>query len=639
MVQPSYAQQVAGTPGQVFSNVAGLLFASNFNEWSIPEGTTPTNSQIQWPNNKMCQPTSGGTTFQAFAVGSPITIVDANTANSENVIVTNFNSNTYGCQIQAVMTHTHYSYRVQSATSGLQEAINYASGLPYQVVVTPDWARAGGITSQIVHAQGNYNVTILDQRSSVIVPYLWNGTIYVAQPFGGQTLCGSGGQIQGSDGTNLICDPSITLNTSTHGITAPVINGLTWPTNTITIPGECLTGNPNGIGTWSTDCINPNNPGFQDSLGGGIGTTDSTFTLASSNESGFGIGYLFIDTEWIYYTSISGSTVTVAPGGRGCCGTTAANHSNGAGVFGALSGVENIPAVPYSPIVGSRGAGTQVMGINNPFPSSYNALASLVINNGSNQVGSNSTVFDIYGGIHQLNTSTPVRLIRPYGAQPSGYGSEFAAPIYVGANSVTPITDTTYVIESNVSNQFTQAQSFGAGIAGPVTTIQAATVGAPLVTPQFNGGSTTWSYVCVGVDSDGNTFPGATGSTTIGAATLSFPGSMQILCPPTAGAASFNVYRTAGGPNVGLLLNATVPYGYAVDTGANLDGTFPPGTNNDVPRLCNNNGQFCILSGSSGTPPLTCTSGRMGWEYHNISATTTPFVLHCVNGSSWTTAY
>jgi hypothetical protein len=184
IVPPSYAQQ-ASYPGETFGNIAGLLFASNFSHWTIPQGTSPTNSQIQWSSPKFCQVTSGGVTFNPFAVGSPITIVDADTANTEVVVVTAYSSNNYACQIQAVMAHTHYSYHITSATGGLQEAINFSAGLPYQVVITPDWIRDGGTTSMITNAKGNSQITITDERSVPPIWYQWNGTIFVAVGGGG----------------------------------------------------------------------------------------------------------------------------------------------------------------------------------------------------------------------------------------------------------------------------------------------------------------------------------------------------------------------------------------------------------------------------------------------------------------------
>lgn len=627
---PSLCAQQSDAPGQVFSNIGGLLFASNFNEWSIPEGTTPTNSQIQWTNNKMCQPTSGGTTFQAFQVGSPITIVDANTANSEVVTVTNFNSNTYGCQIQAVMTHTHYSYRIQSATQGLQEAINAANSLPYQVVVTPDWQRMGGVTSQIINAKGNFNVTILDQRSSVIVPYIWNGSIYVATPFGSGAACGTAGDIQASGPSGFTCDALVTLNTTTHNITTPLINGFTWPTNNPLATGQCITSTTGLVGSFG-DCSPNVNRGYLSTLNANMGSTDTTFQLSSTSQNGFGEGYLFLDSEWIKYSSISGQTVNVYPGGRGWFGTAAVGHSSGAAINGCPVALGPSTQLPFFAVCGDPGAGTEVAAVNSGYPYAYNAQVGFNINSGNN-----AFLVDIAGAVHQVNTGSSARIVRPYFTGIGG--NEYAAPIFIGTNSTAPIVDSSYVVQMNIASNTSAKQSFSAGLAGPLTTVQAPTVAAPFVQQQFAPGSTTWSYVCQGLDSDSNLIPGATGSTT-GAASYSFPQSNNIFCPPSPGVVSFKVYRTAGGPNVGLVGTATPPYGFIVDFGASLDGTSPSGSNGDIPRLCNNNGQFCILSGTSGTPPLSCTSAQQGWEYHITAATTTPFVLHCVNGSSWTTAY
>jgi hypothetical protein len=460
-------------------------------------------------------------------------------------------------------------------------------------------------------------------------------------------------------------DPSITINPTEHTLTvgtpgtggqfgacgitsglcvlqevSPTTAGmyLMWPAYAPTGLNPCLVGNVTGTqnslplitGSWNNNCGSSYPPGFFDGTGNAVGPSDTTFTLGSSNENGYGPGYLYIDSEWIYYQSIVASTVTVAPGGRGWFGTTAASHSFGVGVYGATVALSNQGVLPYAPIIGPLSAGGEVMGINNAYPNSQGGQVSLEINQSSNGLW-----VDRQGGVHQLNPSAAQYFINGFQPRP---GNEFAAPIWVGPNSVASIPDTSYVVSANIQNQLTAPVGIQGGLAGPVSTVQAPTVGAPSVFPVFNSGSTTWTYVCQGVDTDGNLIPGTSGNV-VGAATLTSPQAMTGQCPFAAGADSMLVYRTAGGPNVGLVTTVTQQRAYWSDFGGPLNGASPSGTNGDIPRLCNNNQQFCILSGSSGTPPIACTGGQQGWEYHNVSATSSPFVLHCVNGSSWTTAY
>lgn len=166
------------------SNLAGTLYASNFSGWTVPSGN---NGPFSWSSSQVCTyTTTNNATFQPFIVGSPIRIVDtSNPALSETVTPTAVNILGSGCSITVAPVNTHYSFYLTSATAGLQEAINFANNNLYTVLVTPDFTRLGGTTSTITGAKGNTNVTILDERNAVIVAYTWNGTLYVAQSFGG----------------------------------------------------------------------------------------------------------------------------------------------------------------------------------------------------------------------------------------------------------------------------------------------------------------------------------------------------------------------------------------------------------------------------------------------------------------------
>jgi hypothetical protein len=178
---------LAQTPGQPTpgpGNTAGILYASSFGQWTIAQGSTPANGGVNWPNPSSCRPTAAyGMPLMPFIVGSPIKIIDAQPAHTENVTVTSFNAYANGCSFQATMNYIHNSYFVTTATGGLQEAINYAAGLPYQVVLTSDWTRLGGTTAMITAVAGNSNVSILDERANQFTTYTWNGSAYVISPF------------------------------------------------------------------------------------------------------------------------------------------------------------------------------------------------------------------------------------------------------------------------------------------------------------------------------------------------------------------------------------------------------------------------------------------------------------------------
>jgi hypothetical protein len=164
----------------------GLLYASDFAAWSLPQGTGPAQGTIAWPSAAICTvSTVGGYSFIAPKVGRSLTIVDnGNPGHTETVIPSQVQTSPT-CSLNALMTYPHLSYSVKSGTAGLQEALDYQANLTQGavVVLTPAWTLAGGTTTMITGAHGYSNVSILDQRTSVYVPYTWNGTVYVPSPF------------------------------------------------------------------------------------------------------------------------------------------------------------------------------------------------------------------------------------------------------------------------------------------------------------------------------------------------------------------------------------------------------------------------------------------------------------------------
>jgi len=184
----SFGAQLCAQAGGGPANIASTLYASNFAQWTVAKGN---NGPFTWSSPAVCAgATSGGVTFQPFVVGVPIRIVDTATpSNSENVTVLQVSLTGSGCSITVHPASLHYSFYLTSATAGLQEAINYSkqtlgtSNPASVVIVTPAWSNAGGTTAMITGASGSTTIPILDERSSVLIPYLWNGSVYVAQPF------------------------------------------------------------------------------------------------------------------------------------------------------------------------------------------------------------------------------------------------------------------------------------------------------------------------------------------------------------------------------------------------------------------------------------------------------------------------
>src|SRR5271157_4262177 len=87
--------QTPGTNTTGPGNNAGLLYASNFGQWQVASGNQ---GQFSWSNPSLCTARASGMTLNpVFAVGTPITIVDANPANTETVTPSAVNSTGAGC--------------------------------------------------------------------------------------------------------------------------------------------------------------------------------------------------------------------------------------------------------------------------------------------------------------------------------------------------------------------------------------------------------------------------------------------------------------------------------------------------------------------------------------------------------------
>lgn len=251
------------------ANIANTLYASNFAQWTVSPGN---NGPFSWSSSQVCTgATSGGATFKPFVVGSPIRIVDtASPGNSEDVIPSAVSITGSGCSITVTPAHTHFSFYLTTATGGLQEALNYSqqsfgvANPATTVLVTPAWSQLGGSTTTItVTAQGNAAISILDERTSVLVPYVWNAGTghYVAQPFAGgacsdcvltdpvgaQTINQSSGTLGVNSLNNVISIvPGTAITTLAQAITACGSNNTTIQiTQTIavgsgiTVPANC----------------------------------------------------------------------------------------------------------------------------------------------------------------------------------------------------------------------------------------------------------------------------------------------------------------------------------------------------------------------------------------------------------------
>jgi hypothetical protein len=246
-----FAMMTSAAYGQ--ANIAGLLFASNFANWSLPPGNQGPSS---WSAGQTCTVTSGGVNFTAFTVGVPVEIFDTgNPENSEIVTPYAVTVNNAGCTVGIAPTRQHKSFVYRTATAGLGEAIGYAGKQYNQIILTPAWQVLGGQTSMITSSIGNANVTILDQRSSVLVSYMWNGSQYIASGTGGSvdSVFGRTGAVIANSG-----DYSVGQVTGAAPLASPALTG------TPTAPTQAISTNNTDIATTAAvnaalNALNPSN--------------------------------------------------------------------------------------------------------------------------------------------------------------------------------------------------------------------------------------------------------------------------------------------------------------------------------------------------------------------------------------------
>lgn len=366
----------------------------------------------------------------------------------------------------------------------------------------------------------------------------------------------------------------------------------------------CLMSPVDGIANSGYTCATH---GYGVTLAADQGASDTTF-VATSTSGMPPSGCFYIESEDECYTGITGSTLTGIT--RGAYGTTAASHATGTGgvsINETLASPAPSGQVSGAPIwAGSEGSGVAVFGVNNPQPSLHSGAATMDINSGGNE-----TWFDRNGMMHQASVGA----------------TNYVGALSVGGDGATqPITHSSRVLKSDQPNSVLQPYSFSS-LVGPVEITAPATYGAPHLFVQPGTGSTTYTYECTGVDSQGNTIGGTTATTAIGSASLSSPSNyVQVTCPYEPGAASTNIWRTAGGPNQGLVYTGTTQPVAFFDFGGAATGGTPPSTTS-IPEACI--GTACWSSGSSA-PTGSCNSGSL---YTNTSSS--PDTLYVCKSGAW----
>ncbi len=164
-------------------NIEGQIIAAQYAGWRVEGQRTDTYKFVA----QSCSQQAGRQTFTAFAVGTPVKIFDADPSQNEVVTPTAVEANNQGCTVTIAPAHTHSSFRLGSATAGLQEALNANLGAPNlnTVVLTAEWYNAGGSADVIAAAQGSTSLNLVDITKAPYDWYTWSGTQYTKVSVGG----------------------------------------------------------------------------------------------------------------------------------------------------------------------------------------------------------------------------------------------------------------------------------------------------------------------------------------------------------------------------------------------------------------------------------------------------------------------
>jgi len=381
----------------------------------------------------------------------------------------------------------------------------------------------------------------------------------------------------------------------------PVIEDMTvniLNATTINVPGGVTGGTPNGCAQSPVTGINNGytcpTKGAGTTLASNQGISDTTISLSTATNFSSS-GCFFVDAEYECYSAISGTTLTGVS--RGAYTTTPASHSSGAPVIAVPLVLGSTQQAPSNVIVGGITSST-ILSANNGFPNNHGGANVLEINGGANE-----TWFDTGGAIHQLSASAL---------------NQFVGALLVGTEPNEPsIANSGQVLQTNGPNTAYSPITLGGGHAGSLNVTTTPTIAAPQVINYAGTGSTTYSYVCAGTDFDGNLINGTSASITNGPASYVYPAAIQVVCPFVAGVNTYQIYRTVGGPNQGLLASGTGPGFNLFDFYGSSSGGTPPASNASNPHISvAGSGNPTITLGTSGpqvlaapgAPPSGCGS-------------------------------
>lgn len=171
-------------------NIEGQIIAAQYGIWRVQGIPQPASGNSFQFVAAACSQIAGNKTFQAFQVGTPIEIFDADPNLNEVVTPSAVSATNQGCSITVTPAHTHNSFSLGSATGGLQEAINANATSPTGniIVLTAAWYAHGGSSSIITSVQGTTLLNLVDVTKAPYDWYQWNGSVYQKINIGGANI-------------------------------------------------------------------------------------------------------------------------------------------------------------------------------------------------------------------------------------------------------------------------------------------------------------------------------------------------------------------------------------------------------------------------------------------------------------------
>jgi hypothetical protein len=149
-----------------------------------------------------------------------------------------------------------------------------------------------------------------------------------------------------------------------------------------------------------------------------------------------------------------------------------------------------------------------------------------------------------YGQLGSANLTANWQVLS-FDADVSGAMANGAGALRLNFNGTSPNTATVYIAWIAIRPWTEGVTAHGINDAGQITTALLATPAAPAVTVNGTGGTTSYSYFCVGHDAAGGvTAASSAGTTSIGNATLSSSNFNTVTCGPQAGIVTWDVLKT-----------------------------------------------------------------------------------------------